>query len=148
MIIDIVYASTSGNVEAVCEKIAEVLKDAHFEVNLSRSEKTDIKILLKSEFLILATSTWEHGELNPFFKPLYDQMKESDFSNKKAAFVGLGDRRYEPVLFAEGMEIVRKCFLERGGVEGCEPLKIDGEPYKLLDSEVQQWAESLVAKLK
>lgn len=148
MNINIIYASTSGNVEAVCEKVAEILKENKFEVKLNRAEQTDIKILLESEFLILATSTWEHGELNPFFKTLFDQMKEADFSGKKASFIGLGDKRYEPVLFAEGMEVVRKRFLDKGGEELFEALRIDGEPYRFLDTDVTTWANNLAQKLK
>lgn len=148
MNINIIYASTSGNVEAVCEKVAEILKENKFEVKLNRAEQTDIKILLESEFLILATSTWEHGELNPFFKTLFDQMKEADFSGKKASFIGLGDKRYEPVLFAEGMEVVRKRFLDKGGEEIFEALRIDGEPYRFLDTDVTTWANNLAQKLK
>lgn len=143
MNINIIYASTSGNVEAVCEKVAEILTGLNHQVILSRSEKTTMDAILHSEFLIMATSTWEHGELNPFYKNLYDQMADNDLSGKRSAFIGLGDKRYEPVLFCEAIEILKRRFIEKGGVEIGKTLKINGEPYKLLDTEVVEWCNNL-----
>lgn len=147
MIINIIYASTSGNVEAVCEKVNELLNSAGHTAILHRAEKTEMGTLINSEFLILATSTWEHGELNPFFKNLYDSMSESDLSKNRAAFIGLGDKRYEPVLFCEAIEILKRRFIERNGIEVGETLKINGEPFKFLDTEVTDWTKSLINKL-
>lgn len=147
MKINIIYASTSGNVEVVCEKVCEVLSNLGHETLLHRAEQTKIEALLNSDFLILATSTWEHGELNPFFKLLYDEMGKHDLTGLKAAFVGLGDKRYEPVLFAEGMETVRRRFLKQGGQEVGEALRINGEPYSLLETEVVQWVNQLTDKI-
>lgn len=141
MQLHIIYASTSGNVELVCEHVASYLSD-HFQIEsiLHRAEKTDINVLLDNTKFILATSTWEHGELNPYFVNLHQQMSRQSMKDKSAGFIGLGDKRYEPVLFCEGMEIVRKTFLERGGQEVGEALKINGEPHHQLNL-VDQWCE-------
>ena len=142
-----VYASTSGNVETVVEKIAEILGAKGIEVELHRAEKTDVSLFNQNTHFLLATSTWEHGVLNPFFQKLHKEMAKSDFSGKKAAFVGLGDTRYEPVRFCEGMDTIRATWLKQGGAEIGNPIKINGEPYHQLDSIVAAWAENLYDEL-
>jgi flavodoxin len=143
-----IFASTSGNVAAVVNKVAEVLQSTGATVTSYRSETASVDLLQQDAIFILATSTWEHGMLNPYFVDFLTQMSELDLHGKRAIFIGLGDRRYEPVLFAEGIEIVRRKFLELGGEQVYETLKIDGEPQELLDSVVTEWANKLVETLK
>lgn len=132
--IHIIYASTSGNVELVCEHAASYLySNFQIESTLLRAEKTDIEVILNNDKFILATSTWEHGELNPFFANLNQQMSRQSLKGKSAGFIGLGDKRYEPVLFCEGMEIIRRTFTEREGAQIGEALKINGEPHHQLN---------------
>lgn len=141
-----VYASTSGNVEVTIETIAKDLVNNGYEVVLSRAEKTPIETIKQNKYFVFGTSTWDHGRLNPFFQALYEAMHAQDFQNKEAAFVGLGDRRYEPVLFCEGIELVCRLWLEKGGQVVGTILKIQGEPYEILDPVVVPWASKL-AKL-
>ena len=143
MRINLVYASTSGNVEVVIETVAKVLGQSGFEIMLSRAEKTLIETIKKNKYFVFGTSTWEHGQLNPFFQALYEAMQTENFQNKEAAFVGCGDRRYEPVLFCEGIEQVQRLWLKKGGKVVGTILKIQGEPYAILDSLVVPWASKL-----
>lgn len=140
--IHIIYASTSGNTEVVVEKIAQVWQQAGLQVELHRAERTDPTLILQNTTFVLATSTWEHGQLNPFYKKIYDALKTYDCAGKKAAFVGCGDTRYEPVLFCGGMEKLRERWLAQGGQELGSPLKINGEPYAQLDTVVAEWAHT------
>lgn len=138
-----IYASTSGNVEKVVETAVQVWRDLGWSVELHRAEKTSIDIFQKNDHFLLATSTWEHGALNPFFGKLYKEMATADFQGRQAAFIGLGDSRYEPVLFCEGMEIVKRRWVEQHGEVVGIPLKINGEPYAQLDPKVVPWAQQL-----
>jgi len=143
MVIDLVYASTSGNVEIVMETVARVLQQNGFEIVLNRAEKTPIETIKKNKYFVFGTSTWDHGQLNPFFQKLYEDMQTVNFQNKEASFVGLGDRRYEPVLFCEGINKIHGLWLKKGGKEVGTMLKIQGEPYETLDSQVVPWASEL-----
>jgi len=145
--IQLIYASTSGNVEIVMQHVAKILTQHGFSPVLHRAEQTSIEVIHQHSTFVLATSTWEHGALNPFFNKLYAEMKSSNFQGKAAAFVGLGDRRYEPVLYCEGMEKVRRVWLNQGGVEVLQSLKINGEPYALLEILVTPWATKLASAL-
>jgi len=144
MSIDIVYASTSGNVEIVIETIAKVLHQNGLDAKLNRAEKTPIETIKKNKHFVFGTSTWDHGQLNPFFQELYKAMQTENFQNKEAAFIGCGDRRYEPVLFCEGIERIHRLWIKKGGKVVGTILKIQGEPYAILDSLVVPWASKLV----
>lgn len=137
----IIYASTSGNTELVCERIAEILQENKYSLHLSRAEKTNIDIIKDNSLFIFATSTWDHGVINPFFVRLLTEMEHEDFKNKHAGFVGCGDIRYEPILFCEGIETIKKLFLKNSGSQISHTLKINGDPYKELDTSVKLWAE-------
>lgn len=143
-----IFASTSGNVETVVDRVAEVLTREGWTTSKHRAEETPLEVITQNHHFVFATSTWEHGVLNPFFAKLYKEMQKADFSGKQAGFIGLGDRRYEPVLFCEGMETVRRTWLANKGAELQEALKINGEPYALLDSVVTPWALKLNQSLK
>lgn len=146
-LIKIIYASTSGNVEIVCQKIAEVLEKQGLKTSLHRAEQTKIDEVKNHDYFILATSTWEHGAINPFFKPLREEIKKTDMSGKFAGIVGLGDTRYEEVLFCEGAEKLKRAFISSGGKVIYNTLKIDGEPYDLLDTAVTDWANYFLKTL-
>lgn len=141
--IHLIYASTSGNVEITMEFIGKILHYMGFDVILKRSEETSIETIVKHQRFVFGTSTWEHGRLNPFFEDLYEQMQKHNFENKQAAFVGLGDHRYEPVFFCKGIDDVRDLWLEKDGEEVSTTLKIQGEPYGQLNTIVAPWANSL-----
>ncbi len=81
--------------------------------------------------------------MNPFFIDLFSEMKKIDFKNKQAAFVGLGDKRYEPVLFCEGIEDVNRLWVKNGGEKIGKTLLIQGEPYEQLDSIVDSWSNQI-----
>lgn len=144
----IIYASTSGNVEIVVEKISEILSAAGIINELHRSEQTSIDVIRNNKLFLLATSTWEHGEINPFFNKLLAEMKKENLTGKKAAFVGLGDMRYEPVLFNQGIKILKKAWMDMGGEDIYELFLINGEPYGILDTRVSEWALGLVEEIK
>lgn len=142
-IIHCIYASTSGNVEAVVEKTAQVFRANGLETQLHRSEQTDISVISQNQQFLFATSTWEHGLINKFFVPLLEQMKQEKFEGKQTGLIGLGDNRYEPVFFNTGIEAIREVWSQNGGVQLFRTLKLNGDPYALLDSVVADWAQQI-----
>lgn len=142
-----IYASTSGNVELVVEHVQLQLQRELIECELHRAEITPVEIVLDNNLFILATSTWEHGEINPFFDRLLTQLSDANLTGKRAAFVGLGDKRYEPVLFCGGMEKLKKIFIRQGGRVIYEPLKLNGEPHHQLESIVDPWVKEIISEI-
>jgi flavodoxin len=143
-----VYASASGNTEIVCEKIAEVLSAHKYSPQLHRAEQTSLDIISQNPVVIFATSTWDHGRINPFYDKLLAEMQGQDFKHLQAGFVGLGDRRYEPVYFCEGIEILMRTVLGNGAKQIGSIMKINGEPYALLDGEVTNWTRGFIFDLE
>jgi|GEM_PF-1937200 len=139
--IQLLYASTSGNTETVMEAVAAQLEQRGVRTHLQRAEQTPIEVVAQNQWFVFGTSTWEHGALNPFFVQLLKGIKTTDCQGKVAAFLGCGDRRYEPVLFCEGIEIVKRVWLAQQGVALGETLKIQGEAYGILDTVVKPWAD-------
>ena len=144
----IVYASTSGNVEFVVETVADMLTEAGISCELHRTEQTPIDLIKNNNEFIFSTSTWEHGEVNPFFDKLLAEMKSTDMTGKRAAFIGLGDMRYEPVLFNQGIKIVKSLFLAQGGKDISDILVLNGEPYHQVENHIKPWAVKLIEILK
>ncbi len=146
MTIHAIYASTSGNVEVVVETAAQVLRDAGHEVILHRAEQTPLDVIKDNGLFLIATSTWEHGVLNPFFQRLYKEMKDQSFAGKKAAFIGCGDSRYEPILFNQGIKIVQERWLAQQGEAIHRLHLVNGDPYHQLEL-IKIWAKGLVELL-
>jgi flavodoxin len=146
--IQIIYASTSGNVEAVAYKVSEVLDKYRIKSNLHRADQTDLRTITANKFFIFASSTWEHGIINPYFDPLVAEINESDLKGKYAGFIGLGDTRYEPINFCKGIEILQGDFIKSGGKQIGTLLKINGSPYKILDSIIVDWTQQFNLQLR
>lgn len=143
-----IYASTSGNVELVVDTISAGWQQAGQQVISSRAEATSPEVLTHNSLFLFATSTWDHGIMNPFFNTLYEQMSTIDCSNKAAFFVGCGDFRYEPVLFNTGIQLILERWKERGGQELYHPLKLNGDPTKSLDNLIRPWVQATAQLLQ
>ena len=140
--IHIIYASTGGNTEHVMEQVSKYWKDTGINVLLHRSEQTPISLIKENNFFLFATSTWDHGTINPFFKKLLDEMQTEDFSGKTASFIGLGDRRYEKHYFCTGMLSIKEVWEKQSGKVIGIPLMIGREPFEeRIETMVRQWSE-------
>lgn len=144
--VTIIYASTSGNVELVAEEVAQSLKQRSYKVTLHRAEITPVSEIETNKLFVFATSTWEHGRINPFFDKLLSAISDLEagsLANKQAAFIGLGDKRYEPVLFCQGIETLKQALTSKGISQVGDTLKINGDPHGLLDTIVKDWVATL-----
>lgn len=139
----IIYASTSGNTELVCEYLKSIFEQggAH-QIALNRAELTNFDLIAHNTQFIFATSTWEHGVLNPFFDRLYKDMQSADLSGKFAGFVGCGNSEYEKVHFCKGIDLLENVFTSHGGQKLGVTLKINGDPHEYLDTYIKKWAEN------
>lgn len=151
ILIPCIYASTSGHTEAVVEFVAQRWEASTYpqiSCPLHKAEQTQADIFETSDLFLMGVSTWRHGDVNPYFRPLMDQMKEIDLSGKKAFFIGLGDYRYEHVLFCGGLDQLVDRWEDRGGQSIKHHLKIHGEPFDQLDTVVTAWADHHLANIR
>lgn len=92
----LVYATMSGNTEAMADLIEKGLQDTEAEVD--RFEAMDIddaQLFTDYDHVIMGTYTWGDGDLPDEFLDLVEDMEEIDFSGKTCAVFGSGDTAYE-----------------------------------------------------
>lgn len=141
--IHIIYASTSGNTQYVMEQVAKLWQTEGYKVELHRAENTSVDVIKNNQNFLLATSTWDHGMINPFFDKLLAEMKNTDFSGKKSAFIGLGDRRYEQHYFCTGMTILKETWEKNNGKALGVALTIGREPFdQTIKLMIETWAKN------
>lgn len=147
--VNIIYASVTGNTERVASYVAEYLLQAGLglETMLHRAEEIDGELFNTKDIYIVATSTWDMGQMNQFLESLYEEIPDLDLTGVKMAFIGLGDLIYGEENFCKAMDMIRSRALNSGAIEIIDALKLDGDPDDQLDSAVSEWCDELIQAL-
>ena len=138
----IIFGSTTGNTEAVANKIAENM--AGYDVTVQYvTEVPDDSSVQGADLVLYGCSTMGLGELQEDFIPYYEsRMTPALLKGKNVAVFGLGDKENYEEYFCWSADILSKKVQECGGNLVCEPLKVDGEPDDNEDA-VVAWAKGL-----
>lgn len=159
----ILYGSNEGNTKSVAEKVKNILNiDA---LNISDTNEEEISNL---DFIIFATSTWGTGDLSDDWEDNIEKLKEIDLSNKKIAFLGLGDQYTYGSTFCDALNLIYEeikhhpiKLVGKWPTEGYEYdesqsiidgkflgliIDEDNEP-ELTDSRIEKWVEQLNTEL-
>ncbi len=139
----IVFGSTSGNTELVCETIGKVLCENGHEVTIQRVENSNLTDLTDFDVTILGASTYGHGILQDHFIPFAEEMKTADLAKQQFAVVGLGDDKYDAEYNMESAVILEDIVKDRGGELVVPALMINKPPVTKLSKEVTEWALKL-----
>lgn len=147
--VTLIYASTSGHTEYVATKVTEVLSGAKIETNLLRAERAKPEDLTSTDVLVLASSTWNtgnvEGQLNPhMWALLLERAKEVDLGGKTVACIALGDQRYRYT--ANASKHLEDYVSSHKGSLLMPTLKVVNEPY---DQEplISDWSNKLLSQL-
>lgn len=139
----IIYGSTSGNTEMVCEKVLDILKQKGHTLKIQRVEKSRPEDITKMDVTILASPTYGHGVLQEDFVPFWKAMKKIDLKGHPCAVIGLGDAKYDAQYHIESAHILEEVIKKAGGSLICPALRISRSPVPFLESRVAKWAEEL-----
>ncbi|MDG3073352.1 flavodoxin [Bacillus halotolerans] len=123
----LVYATMSGNTEAMADLIEKGLQEAEAEVD--RFEAMDIddaELFNDYEHIILGTYTWGDGDLPDEFLDLAEEMEALDFTGKTCAVFGSGDTAYE--YFCGAVDTLEAKIKERGGEIVLPSVKVEMNP--------------------
>ncbi|MBL4964764.1 flavodoxin [Bacillus halotolerans] len=123
----LVYATMSGNTEAMADLIEKGLQEAEAEVD--RFEAMDIddaELFNDYEHIILGTYTWGDGDLPDEFLDLAEEMEALDFTGKTFAVFGSGDTAYE--YFCGAVDTLEEKIKERGGEIVLPSVKVEMNP--------------------
>lgn len=142
--IQIVFGSNGGNTKLVCEHLGNLLREGGHTARINRCEHFPPENLTGHDLLILACSTYEHGELEDHFRySFWPRIQAVDLAGQKCAVVGLGDSKYDTDYNIESGRILQKYVEEHGGELVCENLMIDKDPLPQLEGKVETWAHNL-----
>lgn len=122
----LVYASMSGNTEAIADLIEEGLQEENMNVTKLDVVDCDPDQLNAFDSIILGAYTWGDGELPDEFLDLYDEMAGLDFTNKQFAVFGSGDTAYD--IFCGAVDLLEAMIDERNGQIVQPGLKIELGP--------------------
>ncbi len=147
----IVYASTSGHTEFVVDVLMDALSSSAKDLRLvkQRAEQTKAEDLTKHDATLLASSTWNtgnvEGQLNPhMFELLNKTAAALDLKGKPCAAIGLGDERY--YFTARATDKLVDYLKGHNGAMLLPPLKVVNEPYGQEDK-ITGWAAELLKQL-
>nr|WP_218926323.1 flavodoxin domain-containing protein [Gemella palaticanis] len=92
-----IYASLTGNTEALSELIVEKFKEEKdIDVNMHFIEDMeDFSILEESDAFIIATYTYGEGDLPEEMEEIFEAIPDMDLSGKIYGVIGTGDTVYD-----------------------------------------------------
>ncbi|MCB2195322.1 MAG: flavodoxin [Bacteroidetes bacterium] len=128
MPIGIFYGSSTGNTKKIAEKIKSNLDPGLVDIyNVKDAKISDIE---KYENIILGSSTWGEGVLQPDFEEfLYNTLQKANLKEKKIAIFGTGDSAIYPESFADSIGIIFEA-LEGKGVTFVGEFPTEGYEFK------------------
>lgn len=92
MKVGLFYGTNTGVTEMVAERLVEIMNENGFEVDLHDIANESLDTMEDYNTLIIATPTWNDGELQDDWEEVIDEFNQFDFSGKKVGFVGTGDQ--------------------------------------------------------
>lgn len=102
--IGIFYGSSTGQTEAVAEKLQRILGEEDSDViNVDNATTEDLE---RYQYLIFGTSTWGFGDMQDDWDDFMEVVLDADLKDKKIALFGLGDQDTYPESFADGVGVL------------------------------------------
>lgn len=144
--ITIIYGSSGGNTELVCQKVAEILEKADHTVSMKRVEKSTVQDI-GGDLTILAAPTYEHGVILHHWQPFLKTLKTVDLSKQRITVIGLGEPQYDDHYHIESANTLMSAIKASKGTLFCHPLRVSGAVLPQLTTRVKKWAEDLLTKL-
>ncbi|MBA4336154.1 hypothetical protein C0416_00070 [bacterium] len=144
----IIFGSTGGNTELVCDEVSQILSETKHKVTVQRAEKSIPSDIKKYNYCILAGSTYGQGLLQEDINKFIKQCSPNDFLKRKFAIIGLGDNKYNTEYVIESAKILEKTVTENGGILISPTLRINKTPVVYIETTIKTWAENLSKQLK
>ncbi|HLD63922.1 MAG TPA: flavodoxin domain-containing protein [Candidatus Peribacteraceae bacterium] len=147
-----IYASTSGHTEHVIDTLINYwTKHApKITVEKQRAEQTQAHDLLRGDYLILGSGTWNtggiEGQLNMHMQALLEERAAGvDLQGKAVSSISLGDERY--YFRTRCTEHLLRFIREHNGKPFVPPLVLVNEPYGQ-EERIQKWGDRILATIR
>jgi len=115
MKIGMFYGTNTGVTEIVAEQIKDVLENNDFEVEIFDIASVPLSTMDKYNTLIIASPTWNDGELQDDWEDNWEKWQEYDFKGKKVGFVGTGDQEAYCDNYCDAIGRMGKFVRDNGG---------------------------------
>jgi flavodoxin I len=139
----IIYGSTTGMTEMSAKEVLEGMRQGGLvDVESKNVLDTNVKDLYKFNYLVFGCSTWDYGSLQYDFDPFHEEMKDYDFTGKKVAIFGCGDKSYGDT-YCLALKIIQNTVEEQGGEIIVENLDIDSDLNDENINRIRNWGEGL-----
>jgi flavodoxin I len=113
--IGLFYGSTTGKTQSTAEMIQEQFGGENIVTLHDISEIEDGSEFNEYDNIIIASPTWDIGQLQSDWEGYFDELDNIDFSGKKIAYFGTGDQIGYPENFQDAMGTLEEKISELGG---------------------------------
>ena len=127
MMLDILYATQTGNAETVAKKLQTLAKDQGFVVSLNEMNFYNIDTFKKLKNVAIITSTYGNGEVPEMGIDFWNELKDykKKMTNLNYGLIALGDRSHE--IFCGAGRTISKKLEELDCKKVIENLECDGD---------------------
>ena len=127
MILDIIYATQTGNAEKVAQNLSKQASDQGFIVNLNEMNYHNIDTFRQLRNVAIITSTYGEGEVPEMGVEFWNELRSSkvDMKNLKYGLIALGDKSHE--IFCGAGRAISKKLEELNCKKIIENLECDGD---------------------
>ena len=143
----IVYGSSTGNTGKLTLHLANVFREANFEVTAKPAAACNVEAMTDYDVILLGSSTWGNGSLQDNMKQFYFKMDSVELAGKRAAAFGPGDAKSYPRSFCKAVDMLENKLVSRGAEIIVPGLKIDGDADSFKNV-IVEWAEKIISFIK
>jgi len=121
----IIYGSSVGQIRKLAHRIKGYLKKDNVRlINVSQVTKL---MVMKSDLILLGSSTWGSEDIKDDFESFSAAMDELMLKQKPVAVFGSGERRNYSEVFCQSVNLISERVVDYGGKLTGYGLKVDGE---------------------
>ena len=143
MILDILYATQTGNAETVARKLQLLAKNQGFNANLVEMNYHNINTFRQLRNVAIVTSTYGNGEVPEMGIDFWNELKSSkvEMVNLRYGLIALGDKSHK--IFCGAGKAISKKLDDLKCIKVIQNLECDG------DTEgTYEWSIKFLEKLK
>mgnify|MGYP001226292264 CR=1 FL=1 len=143
MILDILYATQTGNAEEVAQNLSKMATSQGFLVNLNEMNFHNLDTFRQLRNVAIVTSTYGEGEVPEMGIDFWNELKSSKVTmpNLKYGLIALGDSSHE--IFCGAGRAISKKLEELNCQKMIENLECDGDT-----NGTNEWSLKFLQSLK
>jgi flavodoxin I len=137
MKIGVIYASMSGNTEAIADLIDEQLKNHNHDVDVKDMLSLPASDFMNYDLIFIGMYTWGDGDYPDECLDIIEEIEQLNLEEKPFALFGSGDTSYPE--FCGALDKLKELIENQNGVCLGEPLRIEFNPSKADEEEINQF---------